>query len=116
MVLKRDGFKPFFDKLYEHSIPLVIFSAGIGDVLEEIIRQAGVFHPNVKVVSNYMDFDDNPAEGAVVRGLDTADTKPEPWGYQHRLSPQPGSPALCFTPAFPASVTLSFPQHGHPNA
>lgn len=55
----RDGFKPFFDKLYEHSIPLVIFSAGIGDVLEEIIRQAGVFHPNVKVVSNYMDFDDN---------------------------------------------------------
>ncbi|MGH0137068.1 UNVERIFIED_CONTAM: hypothetical protein FKN15_028238 [Acipenser sinensis] len=33
-----------------------------------------------------------------------------------RLSPQPGSPALCFTPAFPASVTLYFPQHGHPNA
>ncbi|MGH0167870.1 UNVERIFIED_CONTAM: hypothetical protein FKN15_053478 [Acipenser sinensis] len=35
---------------------------------------------------------------------------------EERLSPQPGSPALCFTPAFPASVTLSFPQHGHPNA
>ncbi|MBN3283053.1 5NT3B nucleotidase, partial [Polyodon spathula] len=55
----RDGFKTFFDQLYEHSIPLVIFSAGIGDVLEEIIRQAGVFHPNIKVVSNYMDFDEN---------------------------------------------------------
>ncbi|MGH0140834.1 UNVERIFIED_CONTAM: hypothetical protein FKN15_040213 [Acipenser sinensis] len=33
-----------------------------------------------------------------------------------RLSPQPGSPALCFTPASSASVTLYFPQHGHPNA
>ncbi|MGH0166492.1 UNVERIFIED_CONTAM: hypothetical protein FKN15_072603 [Acipenser sinensis] len=60
-----------------------------------------------------------PAEGAVVRGLDTADSKPGPRGLPTRvsqLSPQPGSPALCFTPAFPASVTLSFPQHGHPNA
>ncbi|MGH0136217.1 UNVERIFIED_CONTAM: hypothetical protein FKN15_068294 [Acipenser sinensis] len=37
-------------------------------------------------------------------------------GKRKRLSPQPDSPALCFTPAFPASVTLSFPQHGHPNA
>ncbi|KAA0702842.1 Cytosolic 5'-nucleotidase 3A [Triplophysa tibetana] len=32
---------------------------GLGDVLEEIIKQAGVYHPNVKVVSNFMDFDDN---------------------------------------------------------
>ncbi|XP_041087273.1 cytosolic 5'-nucleotidase 3-like [Polyodon spathula] len=55
----RDGFRTFFDELYKHSIPLVIFSAGIRDVLEEIIRQAGVFHPSIKVVSNYMDFDEN---------------------------------------------------------
>ncbi|TNN85984.1 Cytosolic 5'-nucleotidase 3 [Liparis tanakae] len=47
-----------FDHLYEHSIPLLIFSAGIGDILEEVIRQAGVFHPNVNVFSNYMDFDE----------------------------------------------------------
>lgn len=40
-------------------MPVFIFSAGLGDVLEEIIRQAGVYHPNVKVVSNFMDFDDN---------------------------------------------------------
>ncbi|XP_056143949.1 cytosolic 5'-nucleotidase 3-like isoform X1 [Lampris incognitus] len=54
----RDGYKLFFDHLQEHSIPLLIFSAGIGDVLEEVILQAGVFHPNVKVFSNYMDFDE----------------------------------------------------------
>ncbi|KAG7265288.1 hypothetical protein CRUP_005266 [Coryphaenoides rupestris] len=41
------------------SVPVFIFSAGLGDVLEEIIKQAGVYLPNVKVVSNFMDFDDN---------------------------------------------------------
>lgn len=55
----RDGYQLFFNLLHEHSIPLLIFSAGIGDVLEEVIRQAGVFHPNVNVFSNYMDFDES---------------------------------------------------------
>ncbi|KAK9535355.1 hypothetical protein VZT92_007739 [Zoarces viviparus] len=55
----RDGYQLLFDHLYEHKIPLLIFSAGIGDILEEVIRQAGVFHPNVKVISNYMDFDES---------------------------------------------------------
>lgn len=35
----------------------MIFSAGVGDVLEELIRQNHVFHPNVHIISNYMDFD-----------------------------------------------------------
>ncbi|NXC36791.1 5NT3B nucleotidase, partial [Campylorhamphus procurvoides] len=55
----RDGFKEFFDQLHKNNIPLFIFSAGVGDVLEEIIRQANIFYSNVKVVSNYMDFDDD---------------------------------------------------------
>ncbi|XP_030225517.1 cytosolic 5'-nucleotidase 3 isoform X2 [Gadus morhua] len=55
----REGYEHFFDRLHQHSVPVFIFSAGLGDVLEEIIRQAGVYLPNVKVVSNFMDFDDN---------------------------------------------------------
>lgn len=55
----REGYEQFFDRLHQHNVPVFIFSAGLGDVLEEIIRQAGVYHPNVKVVSNFMDFDDN---------------------------------------------------------
>ncbi|NXM79279.1 5NT3B nucleotidase, partial [Serilophus lunatus] len=58
-VMLRDGFKEFFEKLHRHNIPLFIFSAGIGDVLEEIIRQANVFYSNINLVSNYMDFDDD---------------------------------------------------------
>ncbi|NWI50802.1 5NT3B nucleotidase, partial [Calyptomena viridis] len=54
----RDGFEEFFDQLHKNKIPLFIFSAGIGDVLEEVIRQANVFYSNINVVSNYMDFDE----------------------------------------------------------
>lgn len=55
----REGYEQFFDRLHQHNVPVFIFSAGLGDVLEEIIRQSGVYHPNVRVVSNFMDFDDN---------------------------------------------------------
>ncbi|XP_058504328.1 cytosolic 5'-nucleotidase 3 isoform X1 [Solea solea] len=61
----RDGFEQFFDSLHERNVPVFIFSAGLGDVLEELIRQAGVYHPNIKVVSNFMDFDDH----GVVKGF-----------------------------------------------
>ncbi|XP_053309533.1 7-methylguanosine phosphate-specific 5'-nucleotidase [Spea bombifrons] len=55
----REGFELFFEGLHRSGIPLFIFSAGIGNVLEEVICQAGVYYPNIKVVSNYMDFDDD---------------------------------------------------------
>ncbi|XP_074140420.1 cytosolic 5'-nucleotidase 3A isoform X2 [Sminthopsis crassicaudata] len=58
-VMLKEGYGYFFDKLREHNIPVFIFSAGLGDVLEEVIHQAGVYHNNVKVVSNFMDFDEN---------------------------------------------------------
>ncbi|KAM6163573.1 7-methylguanosine phosphate-specific 5'-nucleotidase [Rhynchocyon petersi] len=54
----REGYKVFFNTLFHHDIPLFIFSAGIGDILEEIIRQMNVLHPNIHIVSNYMDFDE----------------------------------------------------------
>ncbi|XP_051879691.1 cytosolic 5'-nucleotidase 3 isoform X3 [Pristis pectinata] len=64
-LILRDGYELFFDKLNERNIPVFIFSAGIGDVLEEVITQGGVFHSNVKVVSNFMDFD----EKGVLKGF-----------------------------------------------
>ncbi|XP_007535544.1 7-methylguanosine phosphate-specific 5'-nucleotidase [Erinaceus europaeus] len=58
-VMLREGYKAFFNTLYQNNIPLFIFSAGVGDVLEEIIRQMKVFHSNIHIVSNYMDFDED---------------------------------------------------------
>ncbi|XP_049615457.1 7-methylguanosine phosphate-specific 5'-nucleotidase-like isoform X1 [Syngnathus scovelli] len=53
----RDGYQVFFDHLAHRNVPLLIFSGGVGDVLEEVIRQHGVFHPNIHIIANYMDFD-----------------------------------------------------------
>ncbi|XP_077347743.1 cytosolic 5'-nucleotidase 3A isoform X1 [Lithobates pipiens] len=64
-IMLKEGYETFFDKLHEHSIPVFIFSAGLGDVLEEAIRQAGVYYPNIKVISNFMDFDEN----GVIKGF-----------------------------------------------
>uniref|UniRef100_A0A3Q1M956 5'-nucleotidase, cytosolic IIIB n=3 Tax=Bos TaxID=9903 RepID=A0A3Q1M956_BOVIN len=58
----RDGYKTFFNTLSQNNIPLFIFSAGIGDVLEEMIRQRKVFHPNIHIMSNYMEFDEDVEE------------------------------------------------------
>ncbi|XP_075414320.1 cytosolic 5'-nucleotidase 3A isoform X2 [Tenrec ecaudatus] len=58
-LMLKEGYEDFFSKLQQHSVPLFIFSAGIGDILVEVIDQAGVYHPNIKVVSNFMDFDEN---------------------------------------------------------
>ncbi|XP_058262605.1 7-methylguanosine phosphate-specific 5'-nucleotidase-like isoform X2 [Hemibagrus wyckioides] len=55
----REGYKSFFKVLKQNSVPLLIFSAGVGDILEEVIIEHGVFDPNVRIFSNYMDYDEN---------------------------------------------------------
>jgi 5'-nucleotidase len=54
----RDGCDWLFNELHAHNVPLLIFSAGIGDVIVEVVRQRATLHDNIKVVSNFMDFDD----------------------------------------------------------
>lgn len=50
----RDKVLDFFEKLKAEKIPLLIFSAGITDVLEEVIRQSGetIDHDLVHIISN----------------------------------------------------------------
>jgi len=40
-------------------VPVLVFSAGIGDILEAVLIREDSFFPNLKVVSNYMEFDDS---------------------------------------------------------
>lgn len=53
----RDGCKWFFYTLERHEIPLLIFSAGLGDIIQEwIFQECGSFK-NMKIISNFMKFD-----------------------------------------------------------
>uniref|UniRef100_A0A8C9UBH9 5'-nucleotidase, cytosolic IIIB n=2 Tax=Serinus canaria TaxID=9135 RepID=A0A8C9UBH9_SERCA len=86
----RDGFKEFFDQLHKNNVPLFIFSAGVGDILEEIIRQANVFYSNVNVVSNYMGFSDDGVlthfKGPLIHTYNKNNTVLQGTGYFQQLS------------------------------
>lgn len=95
--LPREGYKTFFHTLYQDNIPLFIFSAGIGDILEEIIRQMNVLHPNVHIVSNYMDFDEEVSETPLCCLGSGAGNPPVEQGAVGRArSLTPRSPALLY--------------------
>ncbi|GFR88307.1 5'-nucleotidase [Elysia marginata] len=55
----RNGCKDFFNLLHSLDIPILIFSAGIGDVISETINQQATFYPqNMKIVANFLKFDE----------------------------------------------------------
>lgn len=54
----RSGCKKFFEQLDQNEIPVLIFSAGLGDIIQEWIEhECGIFN-NMKIVSNFMKFEE----------------------------------------------------------
>ncbi|KAA0187303.1 Cytosolic 5' nucleotidase III [Fasciolopsis buskii] len=52
----RDKVKEFTDLLSQNHIPLLIFSAGLGDVIQLLLQRFSMDTNNVRVVSNFMRF------------------------------------------------------------
>ncbi|GAB6020812.1 5'-nucleotidase, cytosolic III [Chamberlinius hualienensis] len=46
-------------KLHEHGIPLTVISAGLGDLIVEAIDQQSSMTDNIKIVANFMEFNDS---------------------------------------------------------
>nr|XP_034177925.1 7-methylguanosine phosphate-specific 5'-nucleotidase [Osmia lignaria] len=59
----RDGTKELFKKLHSAGIPVLVFSAGLGDVVEAVLRTQGVLFDNVKVISNFLKYKDGKIVG-----------------------------------------------------
>ncbi|GAV72770.1 UMPH-1 domain-containing protein, partial [Cephalotus follicularis] len=60
MIAFRDGVVELFKILEERDIPILVFSAGLADIIEEVLKQK--LHKsfkNVKIVSNRMVFDND---------------------------------------------------------
>ncbi|XP_007010498.2 PREDICTED: 7-methylguanosine phosphate-specific 5'-nucleotidase A isoform X2 [Theobroma cacao] len=56
----RDGVVELFEFLEERDVPVLIFSAGLADIIEEVLRQkVHRSFMNIKIVSNRMLFDDS---------------------------------------------------------
>ncbi|XP_076638231.1 cytosolic 5'-nucleotidase IIIB [Colletes latitarsis] len=59
----RDHTEKLFKKLYSAGIPILVFSAGLGDIVEAILRDRGVLFDNVKVISNFLKYEDGKLAG-----------------------------------------------------
>ncbi|XP_056634989.1 cytosolic 5'-nucleotidase 3-like [Diorhabda sublineata] len=53
----RDNTKEFFNLLEEEEIPILLVSAGIGDIIESTMRNEGVSNSKIEIAANYLNFD-----------------------------------------------------------
>jgi len=54
LIFFRAGSTEAFNKLFSKKIPIIVLSAGIGDVVELILKHEQLFTDNVSVVSNFL--------------------------------------------------------------
>lgn len=55
----RQGAKELLKDMYENNVPVIILSAGIGNVIEEVLKLKECYFGNIKIISNFIKFDEN---------------------------------------------------------
>jgi hypothetical protein len=60
----RDGCDWLFQELHKYGVPLLILSAGIGDIILEAVKQRAAMYDNIEVVSNFMEFNEQVMPGS----------------------------------------------------
>lgn len=55
----REKFDVFAECLRNHSIPILVFSAGLGQIIERVFDNAGIPQNNMKIIANVLQFDGN---------------------------------------------------------
>ena len=58
-LILRKGAKDFLFKLYENNVPVIIFSAGIGNVIEQFLKNEECYYNNITIIGNFIKFDEN---------------------------------------------------------
>lgn len=53
----RNGFKDFLNVLSKHHIPVIVLSAGIGNVIYELFKLNDLLYDNLHIISNFIKFD-----------------------------------------------------------
>lgn len=58
-IIARRGISEFMNILHQHNIQLLIFSAGLGDIIQEFLKSEKILFPNMHIISNFYKFDSN---------------------------------------------------------
>lgn len=59
----RDGTQSLIERLRAADVPVLVFSAGLGDVVQAVLQHHNVFFDNVKIISNFLKYEDNIVTG-----------------------------------------------------
>lgn len=59
----RDGTEEILEKLYNARVPIVVFSAGLGDMVEAVLKYNNALFDNIKVISNFLKYNGNQLDG-----------------------------------------------------
>jgi cytosolic 5'-nucleotidase 3 len=86
----RDGTLPFLDYLNSHNVPLLIFSAGIGNLIEGYLKKENKLTSNIHILSNTFNFNsDGYATGyknRIIHVMNKSETKIEDKKYRDLIS------------------------------
>ena len=52
----RIGAKEFLENMYKKNIPVVIMSAGVGNIIKKFLEKQGVLYDNIILISNFFKF------------------------------------------------------------
>ena len=55
----RPGAKEFLKQLHDKSIPVIIVSAGIGNVIEQFLKDNDSYYDNIYIISNFISFNED---------------------------------------------------------
>lgn len=67
----RNRTRELFKDLEVADIPILVFSAGIGDVVEAMLKSQNAMTSNVKVIANFLKFDNSKISGFQGSGVHT---------------------------------------------
>ena len=69
----RKGAREFLNEMYSKNIPVIILSAGIGNVIEQFLRKNNCYYSNINIINNFISFDKagnmNRCEGNLIHTL-----------------------------------------------
>ena len=60
----RDGAKEFLKEMNDRGIPIIVISAGVGNIIQQFLINNGCNFPNIYICSNFLQYEDG-----IIRGV-----------------------------------------------
>lgn len=57
-IIFREGAKEFIQEAHKNNMPVIILSAGIGNVIEYFLKENNCYFENMYIISNFIEFDE----------------------------------------------------------